>query len=149
MTKQKARKKQLRALEKMLAEMVATMSAGIPIHVVDPASAIYCNSEAFYNACVAGAECGYNRTTYDYACLKGIIDAQRDAEGNVPVIFVMEHYYKLGQPCEVHARVMLGTDYIFDIPMVYWNNLNGKERAELEKAVMEAGEPEIKQSIRL
>lgn len=112
---------------------IATMPMPLTIRTQAATEIIFCDENEFYNACVAGAECGYNRTTYDYAYLKEVINKMRKDDGQVPVSLIMEHHHKQMQPCEPHARVMLGHPrYIFDIPMDHWNHLNGKERRELE-----------------
>jgi hypothetical protein len=115
----------------------------------------YASGRQIYNAAVAGAKCGYNRSTDDHCkyseffCqyLKLMLDsitnesARREflnltkndwKKAYFPISLALVHKHKAGVPCESHARVYLRSKEgaVFDIPMEKWD-LICKESARL------------------
>ena len=110
---------------------------------------IYATGKQIYEAAVAGAKRGYNRSTDDYYSYEEIISehykamleglktrAQRRLvqkhTGNdwrkayLPLSLALVHKHIGGQECEEHARVYLITNpfCVFDIPMSDWNAMS-------------------------
>ena len=109
---------------------------------------INCNGFDIYNAAVAGAKCGYNRSTDNssrYAeligeCYNELLadvgdeDLQQQIikntngkwqEATLPLCLALLHHHKAGKKCETHARVFLATNpvSVFDIPLLHWQRL--------------------------
>jgi len=106
-----------------------------------------------YQAAVAGAHIGYNRSTDDHSKYEKMLDRhyrlmlanvqnraeRREIRANtknswrkayLPLALALVHRHIGGQPCEEHARVYLTSDpaTVFDIPMFHWNVI--KRRSE-------------------
>ena len=108
-------------------------------------SQVYVKGSDIYEAAVAGAKRGYNRSTDDssaYAdalnkCLQKLLSScsreqrRRVLKGTggkwktavLPLSLALIHKHIGGVPCEEHARVYLSTDpfNVFDIPIVHWD----------------------------
>ncbi len=107
---------------------------------------IYVKGQDIFEAAVAGANLGYNRSTDQHgaysAALKECFDELLATSGNrkerrsvmrntkndwrnayLPLCLALYHHHIAGKPTDVHARVYLGTNpgAVFDIPMPYWN----------------------------
>ena len=120
---------------------------------------IYCKGSDIYNAAVAGAKRGYNRSTDDYGnyatviggcyseLLADIDDAVvrqqviRNTNGmwesaTLPLCLALLHHHKGGKKCETHARVYLGTNpaSVFDIPLSHWQRLCVRSEKYVTKA---------------
>jgi len=109
---------------------------------------IFATGEKIYQAAIAGASRGYNRSTDDYrkyeralcehyremlktvgnrATRRGI----QKSTGNdwrrayLPLSLALLHKHKGGLPCETHARVYLCSNpgAVFDIPMLHWEEM--------------------------
>lgn len=105
-------------------------------------SKVFVKGQSIFNAAIAGAKRGYNRSTNDYSDyekeLQGeyqaLLNAANDDEDRASVFrktkgdwrnayfalnLIMIHRHIGGEPSEPHARVYLhGAS--FDIPMDYW-----------------------------
>jgi hypothetical protein len=107
---------------------------------------VYATGKQIYNAAVAGANCGYNRSTDDHSKYSDLLnqyfksflsritnEADRRKvikktrndwrKAYLPLSLALVHKHKAGEPCEEHARVYmpLNASAIFDIPMAHWN----------------------------
>jgi hypothetical protein len=107
--------------------------------------------DKIYNAALAGAALGYNRTTNEYQHYEKAINAVYQTNINgipkearyriqkitgnnwikayLPLCLAMFHYSKKGIPCEAHTRVYLSFNpgAVFDIPMKDWEKMRDKQ----------------------
>ena len=106
----------------------------------------YATGKQIYNAAVAGANCGYNRSTDDHSKYSDLLSqnfklmmgsitnesARRKflkltkndwKRAYFPISLIKIRQHKAGAPCEKHARVYLHSKEgaIFDIPMKKWD----------------------------
>lgn len=105
---------------------------------------VYVKGSDIYDAAVAGAKRGYNRSTDNYASYEEALSesfdyfvstiGNREARRSVmkktkgswrkaylPLSLAMVHKHIGGEPSEPHARVYLGNDFqVFDIPLENW-----------------------------
>lgn len=112
---------------------------------------IFALGDKIYDAALAGAALGYNRTTNDYQYYERAINAEFQANLNdiprearhriqkitgnnwrkahLPLCLAMIHHHKKGIPCEAHARVYLSSNpgALFDIPMSEWEIMKSKQ----------------------
>lgn len=112
---------------------------------------IFALGDEIYDAALAGAALGYNRTTNDYQYYERAINAEFQANLNdiprearhriqkitgnnwrkahLPLCLAMIHHHKKGIPCEAHARVYLSSNpgALFDIPMSEWEIMKSKQ----------------------
>jgi hypothetical protein len=119
---------------------------------------IYCKATDIYNAAVAGAKRGYNRSSDDYSVyeddLRETFDyctslinneylrnaVMKSTKGKwqnakLPLSLVMLHKHKMGVACETHARVALpNSTAVFDIPLTHWQRLCARSEMLLRKA---------------
>lgn len=107
---------------------------------------VYATGKQIYNAAVAGANCGFNRSTDDHSkysdffsqyfklMLSSVTNKsdRRDylkitkndwKKAYLPISLALVHKHKAGVPCESHARVYLRSKEgaVFDIPMKKWD----------------------------
>ena len=116
---------------------------------------VYATGKQIFNAAVAGANCGYNRSTDDHnkysdllsqhfnvmladitnrADRRNVLKKTRNdwKQAYLPISLAIVHNHKAGEICEEHARVYLPSNpsAAFDIPMTYWKAIC-KESARL------------------
>ena len=107
---------------------------------------LYVKGKLIFEAALAGAECGYNRSTMDTAVYESLLEDCYDycldmvgddilvsnirkvtndswEEAMLPIDLALYHDYMGGSTCERHARVYLGHEpgVVFDIPLSYWH----------------------------
>ena len=117
---------------------------------------VYATGQEIYDAAVAGARRGYNRSTDNYtyyvadlenhyakvvASIENKEDRRRLLKSTrkdwrrayLPVKLALVHHHIAGEPCEAHARVYLSTNpfTVFDIPMTHWQRMEADSRALL------------------
>ncbi len=111
---------------------------------------LYVHGQFIYNAAVAGAKAGFNRSTEDYLayelalqecyawCLSCCTKEERRKlnaftggswqKARLPLGVVGEHNFIAGQPAKSHMRVFLANNpaAVFDIPLAYWHLIEHK-----------------------
>jgi len=120
---------------------------------------IFSTGQEIYNAGVAGAAIGYNRSTDNASKYAEIISEHYQAmladvinpadrrriqkqtgndwrKASLPLQLALVHKHIAGKPCAEHARVFLTTrpDRVFDIPMAHWSAMYEKHVNQLVEA---------------
>ncbi len=119
---------------------------------------IFCSGAQIYDAAVAGANAGYNRTTDEHGKYEELLakhyeqlleDVEDEAvrrnvkrttgnswrKASLPLALALVHTHKGGVICEEHARVFLTTSpaSVFDIPMSNWKEMKKQSTVLLIK----------------